>query len=39
MDINVDEKLSGDELLWRYMDLAKFVSLLDTKSIWLAQEF
>tara|TARA_R110001583_G_C5502795_1_gene395918 strand:+ start:66 stop:782 length:717 start_codon:yes stop_codon:yes gene_type:complete len=37
MDINVDEKLSGDELLWRYMDLAKFVSLLDTKSIWLAR--
>jgi hypothetical protein len=33
----VDRDLAGDQKLWRYMDLAKFVSMLCTKSLWLAR--
>ncbi|HIF9107794.1 TPA: hypothetical protein ACX6RV_000897 [Photobacterium damselae] len=30
-------KLTDSEVLWRYMDLAKFLSLLSSNSIWLAR--
>ncbi|TAL63078.1 MAG: hypothetical protein EPN88_12705 [Bacteroidetes bacterium] len=30
-------KLEDHQLLWRYMDLPKFVSMLETKGIWLAR--
>jgi len=33
----LDPKLSGDQVLWRYMSLAKFVSLLQRESIWLGR--
>ncbi|PME09157.1 hypothetical protein BCV44_04650 [Vibrio cyclitrophicus] len=29
--------LSNDESLWRYMDIAKYLSLLSSKSLWLAR--
>lgn len=29
--------LSDDEMLWRYMDLSKFISMLDSNAIWLAR--
>lgn len=30
------ENLEDDQILWRYMDLPKFISMLETKGIWLA---
>lgn len=35
--LQIDESLDEALRLWRYMDLAKLVSLLDTKAIWLAR--
>ena len=35
--LQIDESLSEDLKLWRYMDLARLVSLLDAKAIWLAR--
>lgn len=35
--IEIDDELSETEKLWRYMDLAKFISLLDKNAIWLAR--
>ena len=32
-----DESMGDSLVLWRYMDVAKFVSLLETQSIWLAR--
>ncbi|BBO29393.1 DUF2971 domain-containing protein [Alteromonas sp. I4] len=37
LKLKVDEALSTDTKLWRYMDLAKFVSLLDKGTLWLAR--
>jgi hypothetical protein len=37
LKLKVEESLSKDTKLWRYMDLARFVSLLDTGSLWLAR--
>jgi len=37
LPLNVDDNLSQDEKLWRYIDLSKFVSLLSTKTLWLAR--
>jgi hypothetical protein len=39
MSINLatDSTLDDDLKLWRYMDLAKLISLLETKAIWLAR--
>ena len=37
LQLNVDNNLSKNEKLWRYIDLSKFVSLLSTKSLWLAR--
>ena len=37
LKLKVEESLSIDTKLWRYMDLAKFVSLLDKKTLWLAR--
>lgn len=33
----VGENLKDDQILWRYMDLAKFLSLLKQNAIWLAR--
>lgn len=33
----MENSLSDDTKLWRYMDLAKFASLLHTKALWLAR--
>lgn len=33
----VDDELQGSQKLWRYMDLSKFVSLLDKNALWLAR--
>lgn len=35
--LKIDETLEQDLRLWRYMDLAKLISLLGTKAIWLAR--
>lgn len=37
MKLNIGESLDAGEKLWRYMTLAKFISLLDQKSLWLAR--
>jgi hypothetical protein len=37
LPLRVDKNLDPDEKLWRYMDLSKFISLLSTKSLWLAR--
>ena len=37
LHLRIDESLDEGLKLWRYMDLAKLVSLLDTKAIWLAR--
>lgn len=37
MKIKFDENLADDQLLWRYMDLSKFISMLENKAIWLAR--
>lgn len=33
----ITEKLSDDAILWRYMNVSKFISLLSDKSLWLAR--
>lgn len=33
----VRNNLKDDAVLWRYMDLSKFLSLLESKSLWLAR--
>lgn len=35
--LKVAQDLTDDTLLWRYVDLAKFVSLLEKKALWLAR--
>lgn len=35
--IEIDHELDETEKLWRYMDLSKFISLLDKNAIWLAR--
>jgi hypothetical protein len=37
LSLSVEEGLSHDEKLWRYMDLSKFISLLSTEKLWLAR--
>ena len=37
MELTVDKYLKDDQLLWRYMDLSKYISLLSTESLWLAR--
>lgn len=38
MSIHLEiEDLDDDAILWRYMDLAKFVSMLEKNAIWLAR--
>ncbi|GFD75683.1 DUF2971 domain-containing protein [Tenacibaculum sp. KUL113] len=37
LQLNVEDSLSKDTKLWRYIDLAKFVSLLDSGALWLAR--
>ncbi|TBT23710.1 hypothetical protein D5E80_24820 [Vibrio parahaemolyticus] len=33
----IRKNLDNNEILWRYMDLPKFLSLLSSESIWLAR--
>jgi len=35
--LEVDAELDEDHKLWRYMDLAKLVSMLESNSLWLAR--
>jgi hypothetical protein len=35
--LEIDEDLRSDQIIWRYMDLAKFVSLLEQNALWLAR--
>ncbi len=35
--LEIDDALNQSLKLWRYMDLAKLISLLETKAIWLAR--
>ena len=37
ISLKVDANLGNKQILWRYMDLSKFISLLSTKSLWLAK--
>lgn len=37
MKIKFDDDLTDDQLLWRYMDLSKFISMLEKQAIWLAR--
>ena len=37
LPLKVEACLPRDTKLWRYMDLAKFVSLLDARNLWLAR--
>lgn len=37
VDLEIHKNLDQDLKLWRYIDLAKLVSLLETKAIWLAR--
>jgi len=37
LQLKVEDSLSDDTKLWRYIDLAKFVSLLDSSALWLAR--
>lgn len=37
LQLKVEDSLSDKTKLWRYIDLAKFVSLLDSRSLWLAR--
>jgi len=40
MNTQIDLKtidLSDDQKLWRYMDISKFISMLDSNAIWLAR--
>lgn len=35
--LEIDEDLKEDQALWRYMDLSKFVSMLEKNALWLAR--
>jgi hypothetical protein len=35
--LEVDDDLEDGQKLWRYMDLSKFISLIDKKALWLAR--
>ena len=35
--LEIDDALKESLRLWRYMDLAKLISLFETKAIWLAR--
>jgi len=35
--LKVDEELEKSQKLWRYMDLSKFISLIEKKALWLAR--
>lgn len=35
--LDVDDELEEGQKLWRYMDLSKFISLLEKKALWLAR--
>lgn len=35
--LEIDDELDENQMLWRYMDLSKFVSLLEKESLWLAR--
>ncbi|MFK5914987.1 MAG: DUF2971 domain-containing protein [Woeseiaceae bacterium] len=35
--LEVEENLAEDQILWRYMDLSKFISLLEKNALWLAR--
>ena len=35
--LKTEENLANDQILWRYMDLAKFVSMLESNALWLAR--
>lgn len=37
LPLKIEKSLSDDTKLWRYIDLSKFVSLLDSKALWLAR--
>ncbi len=35
--LETDDDLHNDQVLWRYMDLSKFISMLETNALWLAR--
>ena len=35
--LEIDEDLKEKQILWRYMELAKFVSMLEQNALWLAR--
>ena len=37
VDLQIDDSLKESLRLWRYMDLARLISLLETEAIWLAR--
>ena len=37
LQLKIDDSLSHNTKLWRYIDLAKFISLLDSRALWLAR--
>ena len=37
MYLEIDDSLDDDLRLWRYIDLAKLISLFEKKAIWLAR--
>lgn len=37
VDLTIDETLSENQILWRYMDLSKFIFMLEKKSLWLTR--
>jgi len=37
LHLKIDKKLAESEKLWRYMDLSKFISLIEKKALWLAR--
>jgi hypothetical protein len=37
LNLKFDDKLAESEKLWRYMDVSKFISLIEKKALWLAR--
>lgn len=37
VSLKIDDALKEDQKVWRYMDLAKFISMLETRALWLAR--
>jgi len=35
--LEIDDDLDEDQIIWRYMDLSKFISLLEKNALWLAR--